>query len=114
MPHNFVIVRPGTRERVGSISETMKPDQFDSQGRAFVPNTRDVIAATKLLESGQRATLRRTAPSEEGVYEFVCTFPGHWQVMWGQFVVTKDVDAYLQKNPQAPAAVSSSHSHHFE
>jgi azurin len=112
MPHNFVIVRPGTREKVGAVTETMKPDQVDSRGRAFVPRSRDVIAATRLLEAGQGETLQLTAPTEEGVYEFVCTFPGHWQVMWGQFVVTKDVDAYLEKNPQSIQPVASSHSHH--
>jgi azurin len=116
MPHNFVIVKPNTREKVGARAETMRPDQLDREGRAFVPRTSDVIAATKLLESGQSATLQLTAPSEEGNHEFVCTFPGHWQVMFGQFVVTKDVDAYLAKNPQAPAqTVSAEHAHnHFE
>ncbi|HTG45881.1 MAG TPA: HEAT repeat domain-containing protein, partial [Verrucomicrobiae bacterium] len=102
MPHNFVVVRPDTREKVGARTETMRPDQLDSQGRAFVPRSRDIIAATRLLEGGQSATLQFTAPTEEGSHEFVCTFPGHWQVMFGQFVVTKDVDAYLAKNPQAP------------
>ena len=112
MPHNMVIVRPGTRTKVGEVCETMKPDQLDSQGRAFVPETRDILAATKLLESGQSARLQLTAPSEEGLNEFVCTFPGHWQVMWGQLVVTKDVDAYLAKNPQAPTLTSDPHAHH--
>ncbi len=116
MPHNFVIVKPNTREKVGARAETMRPDQLDNQGRAFIPRTSDIIAATKLLESGQSATLQLTAPSEEGNHEFVCTFPGHWQVMFGQFVVTRDVDAYLAKNPQAPAqAASAEHAHnHFE
>jgi azurin len=116
MPHNLVIVKPNTREKVGARSETMRPDQLDQQGRAFVPRTSDVIAATRLLESGQTVTLQLTAPSQEGIHEFVCTFPGHWQVMFGQFVVTKDVDDYLAKNPQAPnPVVSADHAHkHFE
>ena len=117
MPHNFVIVKPNTREKVGARAETMRPDQLDQQGRAFVPRSSDIIAATRLLESGQSATLQLTAPSEEGLNEFVCSFPGHWQVMFGQFVVTKDVDQYLAKNPQAPnpAAAGEHAGHkHFE
>lgn len=117
MPHNFVVVKPNTREKVGAIAEKMKPDQLDQQGRAFIPRSRDILAGTRLLEGGQGATLELTAPKEEGINEFVCTFPGHWQVMFGQLVVTKDVDAYLQEHPQAPAAAASTgeHSHnHFE
>ena len=38
-------------------------------------------------------------PKEPGEYEFVCTYPGHYLIMWGKLIVTKDVDAYLQANP---------------
>ena len=62
MPHNFVIVKPNTREKVGARTETMRPDQIDSQGRAFMPRTSDILAGTRLLESGQSATLSLTAP----------------------------------------------------
>jgi azurin len=114
MPHNFVILRPGTREKVGTTVEKMKPDQLDSKGRAFMPRTRDIVEGTRLLEADQREVLQLNAPQEEGIYEFVCTFPGHWQVMWGQLVVTKNVDDYLQKNPEAPAPVAAAegHAHH--
>jgi azurin len=100
MPHNFVVVKPGAREKIGNTTAAMQPDQFDAQGRPFVPKTADVIAATKLLEPGTRETLKLTAPTQEGVYEYVCTYPGHWMLMWGQLVVTKDVEDYLQKNPE--------------
>ena len=84
----------------------MKPGELDGRGRAFVPTTPDVLSATKLLEAGQKVTLSLTAPNNEGDYEYVCTFPEHWQLMWGQLIVTKDVDAYLQAHPvaQLPAA----------
>jgi hypothetical protein len=79
-----------------------------------------VIAATRLLESGQRQTLSITAPNEEGENEYVCTFPGHYQLMWGKLIVTKDVDAYLQAHPEAPAvgmgatASAAGHQHGLE
>ena len=43
-------------------------------------------------------------PKEAGVYPYVCTYPGHWELMWGRLVVTKDVDAYLAANPDATVA----------
>ena len=93
----------------------MRPDQVDDEGRAFVPRGREVLGATKLLEPGQRATLKMVAPRQEGDYEYVCTYPGHWEMMWGRLVVTKDVDAYLQKNPTAapiPGAPGHEHAGH--
>jgi len=114
MPHNIVFVKPGTREKVAKAAERMKPEEDDGRGRAYVPKTTDVYAASKLLEPGQRASITLTAPNEEGVYEYVCTYPGHWMVMWGQLILTRDVDGYLQNNPvpvQTTQASSSEHNH---
>jgi azurin len=106
MPHNLVVVRPGTRDRVGTAAALMRPDALDANGRAFVPVSDAILAATRLLNSGQQETLRLTAPEEEGDYEYVCTFPGHHQVMWGWLIVTRDVEAYLEQHPEArPAGV---------
>jgi hypothetical protein len=80
----------------------MKPEDRDRQGRAYVPNSADVWAGTRLLDADQREVLRLKAPTAEGIHEYVCTFPGHGQVMYGQLVVTKDVDAYLAAHPSAP------------
>ncbi|KAB2662032.1 MAG: dehydrogenase [Verrucomicrobia bacterium] len=102
MPHNFAFVKPGTREKVGAAAALMKPDEFDNRGRAFFPKTADLWAGTKLLEAGQREVLKLKAPDEESVHEFVCTFPGHALLMWGQLVVTRDVDAYIAAHPAAP------------
>jgi azurin len=112
MPHNFVIVKPGTREKIGMAAATMKPDALDKQQRAFVPNSPDVLAATKLVEPGQKETLKFTAPNEEGDYEYVCTFPGHFTIMWGKLAVVKDVDAYLQANPVAAVPGASGNPGH--
>jgi len=108
MPHNFVLVQPGTRQAVAEAVQTMKPDHLDKDGRAYIPGDgkkldKRVLDATRLIEPGQKQTLKLTAPKAEGEYEYVCTFPGHWMIMSGKLIVTKDVDAYLQKNPEAPA-----------
>lgn len=112
MPHNLVVVTPGSRKKVGEATMKMRPDQLDSQGRSFVPRVREILGATRLLEPGQRQVLKLVAPNSEGDYEYVCTYPGHWEMMWGTLVVTRDVDGYLRKNPEAKAvAASGSHEH---
>jgi len=121
MAHNFVVVEPGTRQAVAEAAQGMKPDVLDKDGRAYVPQEgkktdKRVLGATKLVEPGQKDVLKLTAPKKEGEYEYLCTFPGHWIIMWGKLVVTKDVDAYLQANPQAaptqPGTASIDHSAH--
>jgi azurin len=115
MPHNLTVLNPGSRERVGKAAMLLKPDQLDAQGRAYVPADADILGATKLLENGQKETLKLTAPEKEGEYEYVCTYPDHWQVMWGRLIVTKDIDAYLKTKPSPaspPAVGSTGHLHH--
>jgi azurin len=108
MPHNLVIVTPGSRKRVGEAATRMKPEQLDAEGRAYIPNDDAILAATKMLENGQRATLTLTAPQAEGEYEYLCTYPDHWQVMWGKLIVTKDIEAYLRTHPEKPAPTTKS------
>jgi azurin/glucose/arabinose dehydrogenase/lysophospholipase L1-like esterase len=116
MPHNIVFVQPGTRQAVSESVQGKTPDQVDKQGRAYVPEKDSrVLHASKMLEAGQKETLKMTAPTQEGEYEYVCTFPGHWSIMWGKLAVVKDVEAYLQANPAAastPAAAAVDHSAH--
>jgi hypothetical protein len=78
----------------------MKPDELDGEGRAFIPESSDILAATKLIEPRQKTVLKLTAPTEEGDYEFFCTYPGHYLIMWGQLIVTRNVDDYLRAHPQ--------------
>jgi azurin len=114
MPHNLVVVKPGTREKVANAAARMAPEDDDGRGRAYVPKTSDIVAATRLLESGQRQTLTMTAPNEEGEFEYVCTYPNHWMMMWGQLIVAKDIEGYLQKHPVAnlPAPVAAAEHQH--
>ncbi|MSU61592.1 MAG: dehydrogenase [Pedosphaera sp.] len=115
MPHNLVVVRPGAREKIGTAAALMKPEELDSKGRAYTPKTDDILAGTKLLNAGQSETLKLTAPNAEGDHEYVCTFPGHHQTMWGWLIVTRDVDAYLQAHPEVKMAsgegAGSQHKH---
>jgi glucose/arabinose dehydrogenase/lysophospholipase L1-like esterase len=106
MPHNLVVVKPGTREKVGTAAAALSPEYLDRSGRAWVPESIDILAGTKLIETGRSETLRMRPIREEGVYEYICTFPGHFVMMYGQLVVTEDVQAYLKANPE-PAKVAT-------
>jgi azurin len=107
MPHNLVVVEPGAREKIGAATATMRPDQLDSQGRAYLPASPEILGATKMLQLGQSESLKLTAPAKEGDYEYFCSYPAHYQLMWGKLIVTKDVDAYLQQHPEAPVPTST-------
>ncbi|MCB1126701.1 MAG: HEAT repeat domain-containing protein, partial [Verrucomicrobiae bacterium] len=83
MAHNLVVVKPGARPEVGKQAEKMSP-RPDRQGRSYIPDDPRILAATKLMEPGERTVLKLTAPDEPGAYEYVCTYPEHWLVMYGQ------------------------------
>ena len=101
MPHNVVVVSPGAVEEIGPIAEKMSAEP-DAQGRLYVPNSPKVLFATRMVEPGQQGKLSFTAPEEEGEYQYVCTFPGHWRRMVGTLAVTKDVEAYLANRAATP------------
>jgi azurin len=121
MPHNLVVMQPGAREAIGAITDKMQATTLDAQGRAFLPTARadrallaKVLAATKLIEPGQKETLKLTAPAKTGDYEYACTFPEHWKNMLGQLVVVKDKAALLQASAEpAPQqrAGTTGHNH---
>jgi azurin len=86
MPHNWVLVRPGAEEKVGAVAALMvsMPDGAD---RHYVPDSPDVIAHTRLLDPGKSSTIYFTAPKEPGRYPYLCSFPGHAQLMRGVLIV---------------------------
>ena len=100
MPHNLVVVAPDALEEIGQLAEKMAPTP-DAQGRLYVPGSPKVLHATKLVEPGQKIKLSFTAPSEPGNYSYVCTFPGHWRLMFGTLAIVKDVEAYLAERAKS-------------
>ena len=80
MLHNVVITTPGAATDVGqaAIQLGLKGHEMD-----YVPASDAVLFHTALLEPETAEAIYFTAPSEPGVYEFVCTFPGHAFTMKG-------------------------------
>lgn len=82
MQHNMLISKPGTLEKVGAAADAMARDPKGAQ-KHYVPEIPEVLYSTKMLDPGDFATLKFTAPTEPGDYPYVCTFPGHWRMMNG-------------------------------
>ena len=80
MLHNIVFVKYGTRKEVAKQSIEDGPDL------QFVPKSSDVIAYSDLADPGETVVLEFEAP-EKGNYEFICTYPGHSEIMRGYFFV---------------------------
>jgi azurin len=84
MTHNLVIVKPNTADKVGEAAI-----QLGLQGAnmGYVPNSEDVLFHTALTAPNASDIIYFVAPSKPGIYQFVCTFPGHAQIMRGNFKV---------------------------
>lgn len=98
MMHNLVVVRPGARLAVVEAALALGEQ---GPARNFVPESDRVIAAMPVVTPGGKGQLSFTAPTEEGVYPYVCTFPGHGYVMFGAM--------YVGRAPQLPPLAEDPH-----
>ncbi|MFZ4262747.1 PVC-type heme-binding CxxCH protein [Sphingobacterium sp. HJSM2_6] len=86
MAHNLVIVKPGAAEKVGTAADAMA-SMKDAYEKQFIPDLPEVLFATPLVARDETFVLEFTVPTQKGEYPFICTFPGHWRVMQGKFIV---------------------------
>lgn len=87
-PHNFLLMKPGTLDKVGALANAMLTDP-KAMDKGYIPESPDILVHTKLVQPGQTDSVEFTAPAEAGEYPFACTFPGHWLLMRGKITVTK-------------------------
>ena len=84
MGHNFALLAGGTDVKafIKVAAEAPTTDYIPASMSSAV------LAHTKLLGPGERDTVTFTAPTAPGRYEFLCSFPGHYQVgMKGVLIV---------------------------
>ena len=86
MPHNIVFGPPGSRAEIGNAAQMM-PATPDRKGNLYIPENKGIWGHSKMLEPGQTERLQLRAPRRPGRYDYVCTFPGHWLIMWGTLIV---------------------------
>ena len=94
--HNLLFVQPGALEEVGMAANDMARDPANANSNFIPEEKRDlIIESAPMIGPTRRAqvhVLRFEAPTEPGIYPFVCTFPGHWVIMRGNMVVADDLN----------------------
>jgi len=81
MAHNVVILKSGVDiADFADVAHNAKAEQY-------VPASLDslIIAHTKLVNAGDSDQVEFIIPNS-GVYDFICSFPGHWGTMQGKIV----------------------------
>ena len=80
MGHNLVILAPGTD--IASFAEKA----IAAKDNGYIPDGDEVLVHTQLIGGGDSTTITFEAPAA-GTYDFICSFPGHWGLMKGKFIV---------------------------
>lgn len=80
MGHNFIVLAPGVDLATFGGEATSAADND------YIPKSAlsSILAHTKLLGPGEEDHITFTL--EAGVYDYLCSFPGHWGVMKGKIV----------------------------
>lgn len=81
MGHNWTLLAQGTIVSDFAAKAMLAKDSDYNPAGAT-----EVIVHTKLVGGGQSDTITFSAPAK-GIYEFICTFPGHVGMMKGTFYV---------------------------
>jgi putative membrane-bound dehydrogenase-like protein len=82
MQHNFLLGTSGSLETIGAAADKLAQSP-NAAIQQYVPEIPEVLFSTKLVDPGDRVTFQFKAPTTEGQYPYVCTFPGHWRLMNG-------------------------------
>ena len=80
MPHNVVIIENGKSNDVGQAGLNYKDNSY------VMPNDINVFAHSPLAQIGETVYFSFKTPSS-GEYQFICSYPGHWGLMKGDFIV---------------------------
>jgi len=101
MAHNLAFIQPGTREEIVNAALAMGADGAKAN---YIPNSSKVLWYIPLLNPGQTDEVYFTAPTVQGVYPYVCTFPGHGLIMFGAMYVTTGAMPAQKDDPNIPAS----------
>ncbi|MFT4555669.1 MAG: putative heme-binding domain-containing protein [Planctomycetaceae bacterium] len=94
--HNLVFVKPDALADVGMAANAMARDPKNANSD-FIPAEKrsQILQASPMIGPTRKSlvhVMRFKAPTEPGVYPFVCTFPGHWVIMNGVMVVAETAE----------------------
>lgn len=81
MGHNFVLLKKDV------VLKDFAMEAIKARDNDYIPEgTEDVIAYTIVIGGGESTTIEFEAPAK-GEYTFLCSFPGHYALMNGKFIV---------------------------
>ncbi|MCA9008628.1 MAG: c-type cytochrome [Planctomycetaceae bacterium] len=86
VPHNWVLVQPGSLQLVGQLGNQLIANP-EAYARQYIPESDKVIVYTDIVSPSDKQTIYFQAPTVPGRYPYLCTFPGHWMVMNGVMIV---------------------------
>ncbi len=86
MAHNVVVI-----DKDANVDEVAMASMQARDNNYIAPNYKDqIVAATALAGGGETVEVTFTVPEEPGNYEYICSFPGHYQAgMKGILTVKK-------------------------
>lgn len=99
MEHNLIVGRKDSRERI--VAEALALDQ-EGPVAGYIPATSEVLWSIPSLQAGELDSIVFRAPSNTGVYPYVCTFPGHGSIMYGAMHVTNGVMPRIAADVHVP------------
>jgi azurin len=82
LPHNWVLVKPGTEASVAAAGL-----KLGDQAGYFDGRDKDALVHTPMAKPGESSEVTFTAP-DPGTYPYICTVPGHYMMMKGVLTVT--------------------------
>ncbi|MDF9796085.1 azurin [Catalinimonas alkaloidigena] len=99
MAHNMVITKPGKREEIVDMALKMGSE---AEAKNFIPDAEWILASAPVLKPEEKFSFTFTAPDSEGVYPYVCTYPGHGAIMYGAIYVTSNMMPPLANDENIP------------
>ena len=80
MGHNFVLLKNGV-----DVDDFAQAAMLAKENE-YIPDGDDTITYTSMIGGGESDKISFTV-DKPGTYVFLCTFPGHYQIMRGEFIV---------------------------
>ena len=79
MKHNVVILNDASKiQEIGLAAISAEN---------HLPDHPAIVVATPMADAGQTTSVSFTAPTKPGKYTYICTFPGHYNLMQGTMIV---------------------------
>ena len=89
IPHNWLLVQSGKLQDVINAAVALGGSGLSKD---FIPQTPDILQRITLVQPGKSISIQFRVPEKIGDYPYVCTFPGHSNLMRGVMKVVGKSD----------------------